>query len=108
MNEKEELRARVLNEIRNNANKLHPIKLSKLKDNVGLTTRVTKQIVSDLRNEYPIVAKETEGGGYWLAEDEADIVSFIQMMERRKNGYENTLHKMYLFLADYGNIPSII
>jgi len=104
----EELRVRVLNEIRNNASKLYPIKLSKLKDNVGLSSRETKRIISDLRNDYPIVAKEVEGGGYWLAEDEADIVDFIQMIERRRDGYQNTLHKMYAFLTDYGNIPSIL
>jgi len=102
----DELYAKVLNEIRNNASKSKPIKLSKLNDNVGLSARETKRIISDLRNDYPIVAKETEGGGYWIAESNDDIIEFIQMITRRRDGYDDTIQKMNLFLVDNGDIPT--
>ena len=73
----------------------------------NITFRELKKVITALREDYAIVSKETDGGGYWIAESEDDILDFIQMIERRKTGYENTLKSMYDFLADYGNIPYV-
>lgn len=100
-------KALVYNEIRNKATKAHPIKERTLRNNLNISRRVLQKVLVTLREDYPIVAKETEDGGYWIAEDEADIIAFIQMMTRRKNGYENTITLMNNFLTDYGNIPNI-
>lgn len=103
----EVLKASIINEIRNNASKSKPITANKLCSNFNITFRHLKQIITALREDYPIVAKETDGGGYWLAESEDDIVAYIQMIERRKNGYVNTINIMNRFLLNYGNIPTI-
>ena len=57
-----------------------------------------------------IVSKETDGGGYWLAKTQNDILQFIKMINARKIGYEQTIDKMEKFLdmKDYENhIPYI-
>ena len=80
------------------ATKRKPIKGKTLCFELGLSFRLVKQIITELRNEYPIVSKETDGGGYWLATDTDDIVRFIKMIDARKNGYEDTITKMRKFL----------
>lgn len=57
----------------------------------GLSFRHLKQIISELRIIYPICSRETDGGGYWLAEDERDIKEFISMISRRRDGYNETI-----------------
>ena len=57
----------------------------------GLSFRHLKQIISELRIIYPICSRETNGGGYWLAEDERDIKEFISMISRRRDGYNKTI-----------------
>lgn len=57
----------------------------------GLSFRQLKQIISELRIIYPICSRETNGGGYWLAEDERDIKEFISMISRRRDGYNKTI-----------------
>lgn len=103
----EVLKASVINEIRNFASKSKPITADKLCSNFNITFRHLKQIITALREDYPIVAKETDGGGYWLAESENDIIEYINMINRRKRGYENTIKIMNRFLVDYDNIPTI-
>lgn len=56
-----------------------------------LSFRHLKEIISELRITYPICSKETDGGGYWLAEDEMDIKEFISMISRRRDGYNKTI-----------------
>jgi len=60
----------------------------------GLSFRHLKQIISELRITYPICSRETDGGGYWLAEDERDIKEFISMISRRRDGYNKTIEVM--------------
>lgn len=62
-----------------------------LMDFTGLSFRHLKQIISELRIIYPICSRETDGGGYWLAEDERDIKEFISMISRRRDGYDKTI-----------------
>ena len=105
----EELKIMVYNEIAN-ASKAHPLKGKRLCSNLNLSFRQVKKIITLLREEYPIVSKETNGGGYWLAKSENDIVQFIKMINARKLGYEETIDKMQNFLTnkDYENhIPYI-
>ncbi len=66
----------------------------RLRNLTGLTNRALKKIISDLRKEYPICSRETNGGGYWMAENDMDIREFINMIIRRRNGYNNTIEIM--------------
>jgi len=59
-----------------------------------LTLRAVKCLITELRVEYPICAKETEGGGYWMAESEQDILEFVKMIERRRAAYSKTIEVM--------------
>lgn len=60
----------------------------------GLTFREIKDIITELRIEHPICAKETEGGGYWIAETDQDILEFVNMIERRRDGHNHTISVM--------------
>lgn len=59
-----------------------------------LTSRKVKALITELRIEYPICSKETEGGGYWMAENEQDIIEFVKMIERRRNAHNKTIEVM--------------
>ena len=59
-----------------------------------LSSRAVKGLITELRVEYPICSKETEGGGYWMAESEQDIVEFVKMIERRRNAHNKTIEVM--------------
>ena len=108
MNERlDEYCALVYNEIKNKATKLRPIKLSTLRQSVNLNRRQIQKVLFELRKTYPIVAKETDGGGYWLAQNEEDVIQYITMMQNRVNGYNETIKLMNNFIADYGNIPYV-
>lgn len=93
----EELKILVLNKIQN-ANKIFPIKQKILCQDFNLTPRILKQIITSLREEYPIVSKETNGGGYWMATTSEEIIQFINMIGARKKGYEQTIQKMAKFI----------
>lgn len=95
--ELDELDILVLNKIQN-ASKQYPITSKILRSECNLSFRNLKKIITKLRNEYPIVSKETNGGGYWIAVDNNDIINFTNMIEARKNGYEETIHKMIKFI----------
>lgn len=94
----EDLRAAVYNLIRN-ASKKYPVKGKTICNELNLTFRVVKKLITDLREEYPIVSKETGDGGYWIAESESDVLAFIKMIEARKYGYETTIGKMKKYLT---------
>ena len=69
----------------------------------GLSFRQLKEIISELRIIYPICSRETDGGGYWLAEDERDIKEFISMISRRRDGYNKTIAIMENHINDEVN-----
>lgn len=60
----------------------------------GIKLRQLKILITELRMEYPICSKETEGGGYWMAESDKDIKEFIKMISRRRDGYNKTIRVM--------------
>ena len=104
---KEFLEVSVYNYIKNNASKKNPVQGRTLCNEINVSFRELKRIITDLRKDYPIVAKETEGGGYWIAETEDDVIDFIRMIQRHQKGYEETIKTMNSFVADYGSVPSI-
>ena len=59
-----------------------------------LRYRTVKKIIAELRLEYPICSRETEAGGYWMAENEQDIIEFVRMIERRRDAYNKTIQVM--------------
>ena len=66
----------------------------------GLKFRMLKEIIAELRLLHPICSKETEGGGYWTAEDDGDIKEFVKMISRRRDGYNKTIEVMQNHIAD--------
>jgi DNA-binding IscR family transcriptional regulator len=66
----------------------------------GLPLRKLKEVITELRKEHPICSKETDGGGYWMAENENDIREFIMMIAKRRNGYTQTINRMQRHLDD--------
>ena len=82
------------------------IKQKDLCRKVGLTPRALKEYITDLRPQYPIVAKQTGGGGYWIAETLVDIRRYVIMIENRRKGYQNTeeIMKKYLYSQERTNI----
>lgn len=60
----------------------------------GIKLRQLKVLITELRMEYPICSKETEGGGYWMAETDEDIKEFVKMISRRRDGYNKTIEVM--------------
>ena len=60
----------------------------------GIKLRQLKILITELRMEYPICSKETEGGGYWMAESDEDIKEFVKMISRRRDGYNKTIEVM--------------
>lgn len=94
-----ELDIMILNKIQN-ASKQFPVKGKVLCDEFNLSFRNVKAIITKLREDYPIVSKQTNGGGYWISEDETDILNFINMINARKIGYEETINKMNTHLKN--------
>ena len=66
----------------------------------GLPLRRLKEVITELRKTHPICSKETDGGGYWIAEDRNDIREFIMMIARRRDGYTQTINRMQRHLDD--------
>lgn len=81
-----------------NSNKYKPITSKELIAWTGLSFRKLKVIITKLRQYYAIVSKETDGGGYWIAENTDDINNFINMIGRRMNGYQETINTMQKYL----------
>lgn len=94
----EELKMSILNKIQN-ANKQYPITSKKLCDEVNISFRILKQCITSLREEYPIVSKETNGGGYWIATTDEEILNFMNMIEARKKGYTETISRVSNFIG---------
>lgn len=84
-------------------NRKNAITSKELMISTGLKLRGLKQIIAQLRIEYPICSKETEGGGYWIAEDEEDIKEFVSMISRRRDGYNKTIAIMENHICDEVN-----
>lgn len=95
----EELKLAILNKIKN-ADIKKPITSKILCNEFNISFRLLKRLITSLREDYPIVSKETNGGGYWIAENESDILNFINMITARRNGYDETIKKMNKHLKE--------
>lgn len=84
----------VLGKIRSSASKEKPIKQKDLRYDLNISSRKLKAIISDLRDEYPIMSRQSNGGGVWLATSEEEILDFITMINSHKKTYEKTIEKM--------------
>ncbi len=80
--------------------KAEAIQSRELQTLTGLSFRKLKEVITELRKEHPICSKETDGGGYWMAENENDIREFIMMIAKRRNGYTKTINRMRRHLDD--------
>lgn len=80
--------------------RMEAIQSKELQALTGLSLRKLKEVITELRKEYPICSKETDGGGYWMAENENDIREFIIMIAKRRNGYTQTINRMQRHLDD--------
>ena len=94
----ENLKSMVLEQIPNK--KAEAIPGKELQALTGLPLRKLKEVITELRKEHPICSKETDGGGYWMAENENDIREFIMMIAKRRNGYTQTINRMQRHLDD--------
>ena len=80
--------------------KAEAIQSKELRALTGLPLRKLKEVITELRKEHPICSKETDGGGYWIAENENDVREFIMMIAKRRNGYNKTISRMQRHLDD--------
>lgn len=74
------------------------IKQKDLCRRTGLTPRVLKEYITDLRDDYPIVAQQTGRGGYWIAETQEEIEEFVKMISARRKGYQETEEAMKKYI----------
>ena len=98
---KEQLKEQILKLIP--ANRSNAITSRELMSFTGLKFRELKEIITELRLLHPICSKETEGGGYWMAQDEKDIKEFVSMISRRRDGYNKTIAIMENHIFDEVN-----
>ena len=101
------LKCLVLNKLQN-TDKLNPVTSKTLCAELNISFRLLKSIITELRNNYPIVSKETSGGGYWLAKQKKEVTMFIGMIEARKLGYEDTIKKMKKFINEGDDLDAIL
>jgi len=94
----ENLKDIVLEQIPNK--RVEAIQGKELQTLTGLPLRRLKEVITELRKEYPICSKEIDGGGYWIAENENDIREFIMMIAKRRDGYTKTINRMQRHLDD--------
>lgn len=97
----QDIKERVLNLIPDS--KDNAITSKELMSFTGLKFRELKEIIAELRIEHPICSRETDGGGYWMAEDALDIKEFIAMISRRRDGYNKTIAIMENHICDEVN-----
>lgn len=68
--------------------------LNELADITGFNKRQIKRMIAELRKDYPICAKETEHGGYWISYDRQDIEKFVNLIESRMESHLRTINNM--------------
>ncbi len=61
---------------------------------LNVSFRRLKEIINELREDYPICAKETNGGGYWIARSQLEIRAYIAMLDRRVSGHIKNITAM--------------
>ena len=98
---KQDINERILNLIPDS--KDNAITGKELMSFTGLTFRQIKEIIAELRMLHPICSRETNGGGYWIAETDEDIKGFVSMISRRRDGYNKTIAVMENHICDEVN-----
>ena len=98
---KQDINERILNLIPDS--KDNAITGKELMSFTGLTFRQIKEIIAELRMLHPICSRETNGGGYWIAETDEDIKGFVSMISRRRDGYKKTIAVMENHICDEVN-----
>lgn len=73
----EELKILVLNKIQN-ANRKYPIKQKELCKILNIKPKELKQIITNLRKEYPIISKDINEREYWIATTNDEILDMIE------------------------------
>ncbi len=85
----------VLLEILQKHSKENPIVGIDLCSRMNMSRRALKAHITVLREAgYPVVSKETDGGGYWMATTCSEVRDFQIMIYNRMNGYQKTLTTM--------------
>ena len=72
----------------------NPTTRDELLRRTGLKLRDLKLIIYRLREHYPICSRETDGGGYWIANTDDDVREYIQMLVNRMRGNNTTIKYM--------------
>lgn len=76
------------------------ITTSQLMQKTNLSVRELKTLISELRVLYPICSQEERPGGYWIADNDEDIMEFVNVMDRRRKSYELTVEIMSSHILD--------
>ena len=95
----EMLKCQIINKLLNTSS-TNTITSKTLCSEINISFRELKRLITELRNEYPIVSRETNGGGYWIDKTNSEIQAFIKMIDARKIGYENTINTMNKFIKE--------
>lgn len=103
----EYLRGQVLDALKTRATKEHPVTTKELREQCNTSPRELKRIITDLRQDYPILSRETNGGGYWISDNEADIQNFVLSLTKKVLHYQGTINIMNQHIANYKNVPVI-
>ena len=70
------------------------ITTKQLQNLTGLSNKQLKVIISNLREDYPICSKTTDGGGYWIAQNMSEIVDFVREISSRRRSHTKTIKDM--------------
>lgn len=74
------------------------ITLSEIQDLTGFCHRKIKKIISDLREDIPIVTQQVNGGGYWIATTPTEINFFVKMLNKRIQSNKHTISTIKKFI----------
>ena len=84
----------ILNFINTHGSKRRPVSTRDICFEYNLNMRDLRYIISDLREDYPILSTKANGGGYWIAEDDEDLEQFIKQLHVLEKKYKNMIKLM--------------
>lgn len=64
----------------------------------GITRRNFTNLITELREEYPIVSRKTEPHGYYIATHDYEIADYIINLQNYVEGCNNTIKTMKKYL----------
>ena len=65
-----------------------------LSRNLGISNRMLRIYINHLRKDNPICSKDSDGGGYWIADCDADIFECINGFRSRIRDFSNTISNL--------------